>query len=66
MLFHLFNKGIELHDPDKLLEETGKISRYVEIKSDKQKNSPDLKKLLLCALKAYRERMNEKKFLNEF
>ncbi len=52
-----FNKGLDLPDPDTLLEGTGKISRYVEIKSDKQINSPALKKLLAVALKAYRQRI---------
>src|SRR5689334_14019930 len=31
-----FNRGTELPDPDHLLEGTGKISRYVVIKSDEQ------------------------------
>jgi hypothetical protein len=31
-----FNRGVDLPDPDNLLEGTGKISRFVNIKSDKQ------------------------------
>ena len=50
-----FNRGSELPDPDKLLEGTGKISRYVQIKSGKQINSASLKKLLISALTAYKK-----------
>src|SRR5262245_26178260 len=49
-----FNRGIELPDPDKLLEGTGKISRYVVIKSDKQIRSAAMKKLIANALKLYK------------
>src|SRR5260221_9621279 len=31
-----FNRGVDLPDPQGLLEGTGKISRYVEISTDKQ------------------------------
>lgn len=48
-----FNRGMELSDPDKLLEGTGKISRYVVIHSDKQIQSAALKKLVANALKLY-------------
>jgi hypothetical protein len=56
-----FYKGNELPDPTGLLEGTGKISRYVEIRSEEQIKSAPLKKLILAALKAYRERMSAKK-----
>ena len=56
-----FNRGNELPDPNKLLEGTGKISRYVNIKSDKQIKSPAIKKLILSGLTAYRQRMTTKK-----
>jgi hypothetical protein len=52
-----FNRGNELPDPNKLLSGTGKISRYVEIKEAKQIKSVAVKKLVLSALKAYRQRM---------
>ena len=52
-----FYKGVDLPDPEKMLEGTGKISRYIEIKSDRQIKSPALKKLLADALIAYRQRM---------
>jgi hypothetical protein len=52
-----FYKGNELPDPAKLLEGTGKISRYVEIKDEKQVRSAELKTLIKHALKAYKERM---------
>lgn len=48
-----FNKGTELPDPENLLEGTGKISRYVVIKSDEQIKSKALKQLLKNALTAY-------------
>ena len=51
-----FNRGKDLPDPDRLLEGTGKISRYVEIKSAGQIQSPALKKLIENALAAYRQR----------
>lgn len=52
-----FYKGAELPDPDKLLEGTGKNSRYVEIRSAEQIKSPTLKKLVENALAMYRKRM---------
>ena len=52
-----FYKGIDLPDPDGLLEGTGKISRYVEIKTEEQIQSPALKALLESALEAYKKRM---------
>ena len=52
-----FSYGVDLPDPEKLLEGTGKISRYIEIKSDKQIKSAALKKLLLSSLEAYKKRI---------
>ena len=52
-----FNRGVDLPDPDKLLKGTGKISRYVEIKSEAQIASAPLKQLLESALEVYRKRM---------
>jgi len=51
-----FYRGVDLSDPDNLLEGSGKISRYVEIKSGSQINSAALKKLIAGALSAYRHR----------
>ena len=51
-----FYKGTGLPDPYNLLEGSGKISRYVVIKSEDQIKSPGLKKLIKSALKAYEER----------
>lgn len=56
-----FNKGADLHDPEKLLEGTGKISRYVEIKSEEQVQSQAIKKLLSNALLAYKQRVSSVK-----
>ena len=53
-----FNRGVDLPDPKKLLEGTGKISRYVEIKSEKQLKSTALKILLANALSAYKQRVS--------
>lgn len=50
-----FNRGTELHDPDKLLEGTGKISRYVVIRSEEQIRSGSLRKLIKSALLAYQQ-----------
>jgi hypothetical protein len=52
-----FNRGVDLPDPDNLLQGAGKISRYVEIKSEEQIKSQGLKKLLQGGLKLYKERM---------
>ena len=52
-----FNRGAGLPDPGKLLEGTGKISRYIEIRSGDQISSPALKKLIENALTAYKKRM---------
>ncbi|XZF13965.1 DUF1801 domain-containing protein [Chitinophagaceae bacterium MMS25-I14] len=51
-----FNRGTGLPDPEKMLEGTGKISRYVQIKTPEQINAPALKQLLAAALAAYREK----------
>jgi hypothetical protein len=53
-----FYKGTKLPDPDNLLEGTGKISRYVDIKSVEQIKSSSLKNLLVNALAAYKQRMS--------
>ena len=50
-----FYKGVDLPDPDKLLEGAGKISRYVEIKSAEQIKSASLKKLIESALEHIRK-----------
>lgn len=50
-----FNRGTQLPDPDKLLEGKGKISRYVEIKSDEQITSKAIKDLIRSALVLYKE-----------
>ena len=54
-----FYKGVDLPDPEGLLEGTGKISRYVEIKSDKQIDSTAIIQLIEKALEAYRERIRK-------
>jgi hypothetical protein len=52
-----FNRGVDLPDPDGILEGTGKISRYVEIKSENQIKSLPIKRLLESALNACKKRM---------
>ena len=48
-----FYKGVDLPDPEKLLEGNGKISRYVQIKTREQIELPAVRKLLENALEAY-------------
>jgi len=48
-----FYKGTELPDPDRLLKGSGKVSRYVEIKTADDIHSDALKDLLRNALTAY-------------
>ncbi|MEO5946592.1 MAG: hypothetical protein ABIP79_07215 [Chitinophagaceae bacterium] len=52
-----FYRGIDLPDPDHLLEGKGKISRYVNIISEKQIKSLAIKKLIKVALAAYKKRI---------
>lgn len=52
-----FYKGVDLPDPHHILEGTGKISRYVEIKNEEQIQSPIVKALLESAFDAYKKRM---------
>jgi hypothetical protein len=56
-----FNRGVDLSDPDKLLEGKGKISRYVEIRSVDQITSASLKTLLTSAVTLYKECMSNAK-----
>ncbi len=51
------NRGSELADPASLLTGSGKVHKYVEIKSEKDIKSPALKKLLTEAVKAYKIRI---------
>lgn len=51
-----FYKGSELPDPKKLLTGTGKVHKYVEIKTEEDISSSSLKTLLDEALKAYQKR----------
>ena len=55
-----FNWGIELPDPDKLLQGKGKISRYVEIESREQINSNSIKKLIKNVLIIYETKSSTK------
>lgn len=51
-----FYKGSELPDPNKILTGSGKVHKYVEIKSVADIKSSLLKKLISEAMKAYKER----------
>lgn len=51
-----FNKGSTLPDPSGILKGSGKISRYVIIKTEADLHNPAIEDLLLVALNAYRER----------
>jgi hypothetical protein len=59
-----FYKGMEMHDPYQLLKGTGKLSRYVEIKSEEQINFTAIKQLLETALAAYKQRVLINRFTN--
>ncbi len=52
-----FNQGVDLNDPDKLLGGTGKISRYLEIKTGEKLKAAVIKKFLKNALVLYKQRM---------
>ena len=54
-----FYKGVDLPDPDKLLQGDGKLSRYVEIKTQDDIKIKPLTTLLKEALKAYKIRNNK-------
>lgn len=51
-----FYKGSELHDPEKLLTGSGKVHRYVEIKSEKDLGKRALKQLIKEAITARKSR----------
>lgn len=51
-----FNKGNTLPDLSGILKGSGKISRYVIIKTEADLHSPAIEDLLLVALNAYKER----------
>lgn len=53
-------KGSELPDPEKLLTGSGKVHKFVEIKSEKDIRSPALLNLLKQALKAHQMRIDNK------
>jgi len=52
-----FYKGSELPDPKKLLTGSGKVHRYVEIKSESDLKDTAIKKLVDEALSAYHKRL---------
>lgn len=51
-----FYKGSELPDPEKLLTGTGKVHRFVEIKTEQDIKNLSLNKLVNEAMKAYQKR----------
>jgi hypothetical protein len=53
-------KGVELPDPAGLLEGTGKVHKYVSVKTDADIESKAVKALLMAALKAYELRKTAK------
>ena len=50
-----FNRGNELYDPNGLLKGNGKISRYIEIKSEEVLASEGLKQLIADAFRMYND-----------
>lgn len=55
-----FNRGAELPDPDGLLEGTGKVHRYVVLRSQADLSDPSLRALLNLAAEACRTRMSQR------
>lgn len=53
-------KGAELPDPEGLLEGTGKVHRYVVIRSAQDLRKPAFRSLLNLAAQACRERLSQK------
>lgn len=51
------NEGAKLPDPENWLEGTGKISRFVVIRSEEMISSAALEKLILAGYSAYLDRM---------
>jgi hypothetical protein len=51
-----FYKGTELPDPSKLLTGTGKMHKYVEIRTASDMANPALRELIASALETYRQR----------
>ena len=51
-----FNRGSELADPDNLLTGSGKVHRYVEIKSEKDIHPRALKQLISEGVEAWKKR----------
>jgi len=58
-------RGVDLPDPENLLKGTGKISRYIEIKSQHLINSKALQHLILSAWESYKQRMKNEADLNK-
>ena len=56
-----FNRGVDLPDPEGLLKGTGKISRYIEIKSEDQITSMAVKTMIGEALQLYKQLLQQKK-----
>jgi hypothetical protein len=52
-------RGVELPDPRRLLEGSGKIHRYVSFKQPSDLRRPGLNQLLKSAARAWRERHTE-------
>lgn len=50
-----FNRGTQLRDQDNLLKGAGKISRYVQVKSEEQIKSHSIKELFISALQVYEQ-----------
>ena len=55
-----FNRGSELPDPEKLLTGSGKVHRYVEIKSENDIHSAAIRALIGEGIKAWKVRRESK------
>jgi len=52
-------RGAELHDPHQLLEGSGKVHRYVQLRTVSDLNDPALKELVKTAHRAWKARGNQ-------
>ncbi len=55
-----FNYGAQFPDPKGMLKGSGKISRYIEIKSQEEIYSPELLEILVYSIDFYEKRKQEK------
>ena len=55
-----FYRAVELPDPKRILEGTGKLHRHVKLKAEADLDSPAVRAMLKAALAAHRKRSNKR------